>query len=815
MGTCASSPAEAGPRPASKGWEMTPEVVPAYEAAQGPFFVNRVEDKREIVFAKEGPGSRAAAPPDTFSSLLRKAAEACGAKPALCVELPVPPLGPNGVAPPALPIDQWKTWSWQQFYDDSRTVAKAYVALGAKRFDGSVIYGLNSPYWVLSFTGAILAGALPAGIYPTDTPDQIQFKSDYTNAVIAFCDDEKHYEVFTSMAASLPLLKAIVAWGFDPKESEIARDGAEPVRIFNWNSFTALGSSVTDEQLDAGIAAQDPRECAAFVFTSGTTGRPKAVMLSHDNLKFTAHVTMDPIKDFGIGGQERILSYLPLSHVAGVNVDILLPVQTSAKGESHVTVFFARPYDLKSGSLGQRLQAVRPTAFLGVPRVWEKIAEKIRAAGASTKGLKKKIATFAKQKGYEYQQNCQLGGSGVKPAMYNTVNDKILMKIKTVLGLDACKLAITGAAPMSRELQEYFASLGISINDVYGMSECGGGTTGNNNECRLWGSVGQAFPGTEVRVFKVDDKDVNIKTECPRTTNPSDPTEEEQGELCYRGRHIMMGYYANPRLGEEHVTEIETKNAETIDGDGYLHSGDKGTCSSVNMFYITGRYKELIIGVGGENIAPVPVEDFIKAKAAGVSNFIMIGDKRKFNTALVTLRAAGATGELPGGDDLDPAVHGIGSPGVTKISQAVNDEKWIKHIQDAIAECNKSSVCHNNAWKIQKFTILPHDLSVEGLELTPTLKTKRSYVDNKYKEVIDHMYNSESTYVKCPLFDSAAAPAAATNATAATPQQTEGGEPSDATSSSPAPTTTAKLEEVNPTIAAEGAPAVATTTASS
>jgi long-chain-fatty-acid--CoA ligase ACSBG len=481
-------------------------------------------------------------------------------------------------------------------------------------------------------------------------------------------------------------------------------------------------------------------------------------MLSHDNVTFQAQAIIKLIDGFADNTTpERVLSYLPLSHVAGLCMDIVMPVSVADLKVGTVELYFARPYDLKAGTLAGRLKFVKPTAFLGVPRVWEKIGDKVKAKGAATKGLKKKVATFAKKKGLEYEQNRQVGGSGIRPAKHKTAA-KVLGAIKKALGLEECKLALTGAAPMPAEVQKYFGSLGISINDLYGMTECTGVTTGNNETTHMWGTVGQATPGVEVRILKVDDKDVNVTAEVPKAKNGFAPAESEQGEVCYRGRHIMLGYYANPALGQEHVDEINEKNAETIDTNGFLHSGDKGCCSAVNMFHITGRYKELIIGAGGENIAPVPVEDAVKNVATGISNFIMIGNQRKFNTALVTLKAVGSSGEQPGGDDLDPSVLHI-SPGVTKVSEAMKDEKWIAHIQDAITKINADpTVCISNVWKVGKFTILPRDMSVATDEFTPTLKTKRSYVDKKYVKVIDAMYSPDAkdAYVPCPPEEAAA-----------------------------------------------------------
>merc|ERR1719443_1901152 len=174
------------------------------------------------------------------------------------------------------------------------------------------------------------------------------------------------------------------------------------------------------------------------------------------------------------------------------------------------------------------------------------------------------------------------------------------------------------------------------------MSECTGACTFSLDEAHVWGSCGFQMPGVEVKAFQVDPHDFNIKKECPRCLDFDTSQEEFQGELCFRGRNIMMGYLANPDLGPEHVKDVEKKTAEAIDREGWLHSGDKGMISEAGMVKITGRYKELIIGDGGENIAPVPIEDHVKKECDGINECMMVGDKRKFNVALITLKAVGA-----------------------------------------------------------------------------------------------------------------------------------------------------------------------------
>ena len=467
-------------------------------------------------------------------------------------------------------------------------------------------------------------------------------------------------------------------------------------------------------------------------------------MVTHDNLVFEARTCMGEGVQH-VGGKssdhERILSYLPLSHVAGQMIDVMCPISITALRPGCCSVFYARPYDLKIGTLGDRLRTVKPTVFLGVPRVWEKIAEKMKAVGAKVQGTKKKIATWAKAKGLEYQQNMQLGGTGAKPKNYGIAEKLILSKVKGALGLDEMKFGFTGAAPITTETLQYFGALGININEVYGMSECTGATTWSTDEAHIWGTVGFPLIGMEVKIFKMTSAG---KKECPRAKDLQNIPDECQGEICFRGRHIMLGYMANAELGEEHVEEIRKKNAEAIDDEGWLHSGDMGCKTVGGMIKITGRYKELIIGAGGENIAPVPIEDEAKKVAGGViSNIQMIGDKRKFNIALITLTCKGATGERAGTSELDGAAAAL-VPGVSTVQQASESKDFVSFLERVIAKVNSNgAVCPSNAAKIAKFTILPVDFSVEGDELTATLKLRRSVVEKKYKAAIDALYETE------------------------------------------------------------------------
>lgn len=701
----------------------------------------------------EGGVAGPATPSSTIPVLFkRSAAGPKGKHDALLVERPVPPLK-DGRAPPAMPRQEWKTWSYKAYHDEVRKVAKGFLALGFKQFDTVNIWGFNAPEWNMSAVAAMYAGGKSGGLYPTDTPETAAFKVVHSCGAIITVDDRSKIDKLVpalNERKDCRRVKAIIAWGFEPSKDETVQiEGCGAVPLLSWSAVLEMGSSkVSDEDLDKVVEAIKPGHCCGLIYTSGTTGDPKAVMMSHDQCIFSAATTLSSLKSSGFaqtaGLEERIMSYLPQSHVVGLMLDVMSGIIMADMYPGHVACFYARQYDLKVGTIAERLNIAKPTAFMGVPLVWEKMADKIRAIGAAGSGTQQKISGWAKAGFLERAKNMQLGGSGEGG---NCIAAKLLKRVTERVGLDQCKIALTGAAPIRVDTLEYFGSLNIHINEAYGMSECCGGITFSTDVAHVWGSCGWAAPGCEVKCFKVDDKDMNKKTECPRAPGTDTTDEQYMGEICFRGRGIMMGYLASPDLGDAHVAEINKKTAETIDGEGWLHSGDKGMVTSTGMLKITGRYKELIIGEGGENIAPVPIEDSIKKLVDGVNEVMMIGDKRKYNVAVITLKAVGANGELPGTDDLDMGAKRV-NPAVKKISEAMKDKVWIDTITKAISDTNSNSkIAINNAFKIQKFTILPTNFSEAGGELTPTKKLKRKIVENKFEKVVEKMYSSEGVYI--------------------------------------------------------------------
>jgi len=740
----------------AKARESPPEELLTYEGA-GPWFTCDADGEILPHPAKAGY----AGPKTTVSTvpkLLQEAAQKKGDKDALLVERPLPPLGEGNKAPPPLPREKWTTWTIKQYHDDVRNLAKAFIKLGFQPFDTVNVWGFNAPEWFIGAIAGMYAGGKNGGLYPTDTPDIAAYKVVHSSGSIIIVDEmSKVKKLVEGMANRVTekqqpctKLKAVICWGDDPKEGEKVNipGGIGDIPLLGMKAALKMGQdSGLDEEVDKRVEAVKPGHCATLIYTSGTTGDPKAVMISHDNIVYEATVSFGVVgESCGYGAtaaEERICSYLPLSHVAGTMMDLVSQIQIAATRPSYLAVFFARPYDLKAGTIKDRLSIAKPTAFLGVPLVWEKMADKIRAIGAAASPTQAKVGAWAKAQALDYARSIQVGGTPVTSCTFGCAMS-ILSKVKAGVGLDCCKYALTGAAPVRVDTLEYFGSLGIYINELYGMSECTGACTGSTDQCHQWGSVGWAFPGCEVVAFKVSDKDLNEKTKCERAPKLDSMEDKYQGELCFRGRNIMMGYLACKEMPGQ-KEEITKKTAETIDSSGWLHSGDKGLVTVLGMTKITGRYKELIIGAGGENIAPVPIEDSIKKYCDGIMEVMMVGDQRKYNVALITLKAQGANGDTPGTNDLDAGAKKL-NPKISTISEAMQDEIVVEAVKQAIDKTNgDSKVVANQAFKIAKFSILPHNFSEERGELTPTKKMKRKAVETNFKWLIDDMYATEGS----------------------------------------------------------------------
>jgi len=561
--------------------------------------------------------------------------------------------------------NSWESTTWEEYYDQILVTARAFIGLGLEKGDAVTIIGSNCPQWLISDYGAIFAGGVPVGIYATNSPEQCHYIAEHSEASIAVVENEEQLAKFMEIRGNLPKLKAIVMMnGSDADEN-----------VISWKDLPGIAEKVSQSQLQERIDAQSPDDLCSLIYTSGTTGNPKGVMLSHDNITWTSKQLAENVK---LTNKDIAVSYLPLSHIAEQAVSLHGPAAIGLQ------VYFAESLD----ALADNLVEVRPTFFLGVPRVWEKIQAKMMAVGAQNSPLKKKIAAWARKKGLEGGYADQNGEP--KPFLYGLANKLVFSKAREKLGLDRSTLQVSAAAPISMDTLEFFLSLGIPITEVYGMSESTGPGTVSTPDNYETGSAGPAMIGTEVKIA-------------------------DDGEVLMRGRHVFMGYYKN---------EEETK--KTIDTDNWLHSGDIGEIDAKGFLKITDRKKELIITAGGENIAPQLLEGKLKAIPV-ISQTTVIGDRRKYLTALITLDP----------EKVGDEAAAIGSS-AKNAAEAAKCDIFVKHLQGLIDEVNKTLA---RVQTIKKFTIAPDEFSVEGGELTPTMKLKRRIIYDKYSDDIERMYN--------------------------------------------------------------------------
>jgi len=585
---------------------------------------------------------------------------------------------------------QEKVWSWSAYHQDVRTSAKAFIDLGLKRFESVCILGFNSPEWVISNLGAIFAGGFACGIYPTNGTDACKYILDHCKCSILVVEDQKQLDKIWNIRNELPHIKKIVQYSGVPNNAG----------VISWKDLMIRGKTLGDDELEARLRKIAVNQCCTLVYTSGTTGNPKGVMLSHDNITWNAMVAAQVHKfekrNF------RILSYLPLSHIAGNMVDIHAPMYL------HGTTYFADKNVLKSTLLDNTAWC-RPTTFFGVPRVWEKIMEKMMEKARDIKGLKKTISKQAKATGLKFHTE------GDKEGMFKLFQKIYYSKVKALLGFDQCTHYFSGAAPIDKKTLNYFLSLDIRILELYGMSESTGLHTTQTKEMNKPRSVGITAQSVQSQLVRSSDDDV---------------TEAE--ELWMYGRHVMMGYINREDATRKDMTE-----------DGWLKTGDLVSIDQDGFHFIVGREKDLIITAGGENIAPQPIHDLVKEKLPIISQVLLLGDKQKFVSTFLTLAVEVNPDTMEPSNKLTMAARdwcrSVGS-NANSIEDVLAgpDHRVMKAIQAGIDAANKQAV--SNAQKIQKWMILPRDFSLPGGEMGPTMKVKRGAVTKMYQSAVDKIY---------------------------------------------------------------------------
>ncbi|MEC9072750.1 MAG: AMP-binding protein [Myxococcota bacterium] len=566
----------------------------------------------------------------------------------------------------------WTMVTWGQYATEVRQAARAMIQLGFQPSDTTCILGFNRPEWTIFDLATMTAGGACAGIYTTNSPEEVAYIVNHAESRLLLLEDAGQWAKVEGQLDDLKTLTHVV----------MMRGAAEiqHEKVLTWDAFMALGDQQDDASVDERLAGLEADQLATLIYTSGTTGPPKGVMLSHDNLAWTSNQIT---KVLDIGPSDRVVSYLPLSHIAEQLFSIHGPVTLGFE------VYFSEGLE----QLKENLVEARPTVFFGVPRIWEKFYTALSEKLAMATGTKAKLVAWARGVGGRVHA-LKNAGESVGPILsiqYKLASRLIFSKVLSALGFDETRYFVSGAAPVSREILEFFSTIDIPVLEVYGQSEDCGPTTINRPGNTRLGSVGLPFPGVEVSL--------------------GDPTDgNEDGEILVRGRNVFQGYYKDP----------EATAATLV--DGWLQSGDLGRFDGDGFLSITGRSKEIIITAGGKNIAPKNIEAALKNDPL-VAEAIVIGDRRKFLSALICM-------------DDEAAITFAQSKGVDSDSVRESDVAR-QHLQTLVDEVNArfARVEH-----VRKFSILPRVLTVDDGELTPTLKVKRRIVAENWSDTIEAMY---------------------------------------------------------------------------
>jgi long-chain acyl-CoA synthetase len=560
----------------------------------------------------------------------------------------------------------WVPTPWHEYVSQVRQAARALMTLGVEPNETVGILGFNRPEWSTMLLAAMSVQGAGAGIYTTNSPAEVQYIVHHADCRVVLLEDEHQWAKVNEMREQLPNLKHVVMMRGTKIDDPL---------VLDWQAFLAKGDETEDTALDARIEGIKPEDLASLIYTSGTTGPPKGVMLSHDTLAYTARTAVDL---FDLDASERLVSYLPLSHIA----EQMFTVHGGTT--AGFSVYYAESID----KLADNLQEVQPTIFFGVPRVWERMYNAVSERLAESSGARAKIASWAMDVGREVTALRNRGEepTGMLAMKYKLADRLVYSKVKPLLGMGKLDFAASGAAPINQEILEFFSGLDITIYEEYGQSEGCGPTTWNRPGATKFGTTGQAFPGVQVKLGP-------------------------DGEVLAKGRIVFTGYYKDPEATNETLV------------DGWLHSGDLGRFDEDGFLTIVGRKKEIIITSGGKNIAPKNIEAALKNLDL-VAEAVIIGERRKFLSALVTLDTENlqlfATANNLEGQELH--TH----PKVREEIQRGIDE-----------EVNPQFARVEN---VRKFTILPRNFSVEDGELTPTLKIKRRVVNEHFSEYIEEMY---------------------------------------------------------------------------
>jgi long-chain acyl-CoA synthetase len=562
---------------------------------------------------------------------------------------------------------EWKSVTWAEYQEGCKKISKSLMALGVGKDDKVNILSWTRLEWVQVDIATVSIGAVIVGIYPTNLADDCAYIINHSDAGVLFVENKDQLDKINGIRSNLPKLKHIII---------IQGDSSGREDVITWQEFIEKGANIADAEFLSRTEELQPGDVASIVYTSGTTGIPKGAMITHENLIFTS---WSALQSLYIEPYFENLLFLPLAHVfARIIVYVCL--------RAALTTSIAESMD----AVVENLKEIRPHFFGSPPRLYERAYGKITSNAQDAGGIKYKLFKWALKVGYAVSELKQRKEpvKGLLAFKHKLANKLVFSKIQAALGGNLV-YGISGAAPLNKAIAEFFHACGVLILEGIGMTENTSFSNVNLYDKYKFGSVGPTGPEIEQKIA-------------------------QDGEVLYRGKNVMKGYYKDPEA-----------TAETIDSDGWLYTGDIGIIDGDGYLYITDRKKDLIVTSGGKNVAPQRVEK-IMLTSRYIGQVVVYGERKKYLTGVVTLDKeqveAWATKQgISAGSWEDLCVH-------PKVLELVDSE---------VAEKNKILSSFET---LKKVLISPDEFSIESGEMTSSLKIKRNAVTEKYKDRLDALY---------------------------------------------------------------------------
>jgi long-chain acyl-CoA synthetase len=573
----------------------------------------------------------------------------------------------------------WQSVTYGQMAQTVREVGQGLISLGFEPGECVSILANTVKEWLYADLGVLCAGGVSSGIYPTDSASQVEYLMQDSASVYIFVEDEEQLDKVLEVRDKLPLLRKIVVFDMEGLR------GLHDSQVISLDELRDLGRiyEMADAQHAAAwekrIDLRQSGDLAILIYTSGTTGKPKGAMLSHRNV-------LTAVRGFNLvlpqDESDERMCFLPLCHVAERLAGAYFALYTGS-----CLNFVENPE-----TIPENVREISPTVFLAVPRIWEKFYSGVTIALSEATSLEKfayQTAIGIGRKAAAWLERGQKPPAGLA-ALFWLARVLVLNNVRKSIGIHRCRYLATGAAPISPDLIRWYLALGIPMREAWGMTESTGGGTVTPLSLIKPGMIGIPAPFNEMRV------------------------DENTGEILVRGDNVFMGYMNLPE-----------KTAETIDADGWLHTGDVGAVDTDGYFKITDRMKDIIITAGGKNITPSELENELKFSPY-ITDAVVIGDKRPYLVCLIMIDQ----------DNVEKYAqdHDIPFSNYTSLCRA-------QEVQALIAgELHKVNQKFARVEQIKKFRLIEQKLTAEDEELTPTMKLKRKLVNVKYAELIDTMY---------------------------------------------------------------------------